>query len=389
MFFEKESKENKRIYEELLESIGRLSNLFSESESPYLDYRAAENIFCKAFKADNLSRADCSADAKKGKIGIGIKTFLNQNGKTFQKVAEFNKEAHLYKDKNVKDIVNMISFLRNERIQSTMRIYGVNEMIYHCIVREKNKIKVFETNMDEINISKIKKISSNKSSISFTDEVNEYRFNLSKSTLYKRFNTENILLEIDVDIIEDPYTVIKNLIKPKEIIYENEIVLENNSGKYSIRQENIVLPLYSIKKGEKYIPEKSGLNQWNAGGRARHCNEIYIPIPRCIHNNFPDFFPPRDTSFNLELPDGEVINAKVCQDNGKALMSNPNKKLGEWLLRQVLGLEEREILKYEKLEVLGIDSVRIYKKSDEFYSINFDSLDSYENFKEEYMKTTY
>jgi hypothetical protein len=36
--------------------------------------------------------------------------------------------------------------------------------------------------------------------------------------------------------------------------------------------------------------EKSGLNQWNAGGRTRNKREVCIPIPNAINNNFPNFF---------------------------------------------------------------------------------------------------
>ena len=85
-------------YIELLKVTGALSNLFAESENPFLYYRAMENIFCKAFNADNLSRGDVSADASKNSIGIGLKTFLHMNGKTFQKVAEFNRESYLLRD---------------------------------------------------------------------------------------------------------------------------------------------------------------------------------------------------------------------------------------------------------------------------------------------------
>ena len=33
---------------------------------------------------------------------------------------------------------------------------------------------------------------------------------------------------------------------------------------------------------------------------------------------------------NLEIPTGEVFRAKVCQDNSKALMTNPNKAMSDW-----------------------------------------------------------
>ena len=77
-------------YAKLLKSVGALSKLFSESPEPYISSRAAENIFCKAFAAENLSRSDASADASKDGVGFGIKTFLHKNGEPMEKVAEFN-----------------------------------------------------------------------------------------------------------------------------------------------------------------------------------------------------------------------------------------------------------------------------------------------------------
>ncbi|MDO8735127.1 MAG: restriction endonuclease, partial [Elusimicrobiota bacterium] len=63
------------IYFNYLRAICSLSKLFSDSEVPYLYYRVAENVFCKSFNADNLSRDDLAYDAKKDKIGVGLKTF--------------------------------------------------------------------------------------------------------------------------------------------------------------------------------------------------------------------------------------------------------------------------------------------------------------------------
>ena len=82
MFLERQSQNQIGYYERLLKAVGSLSNLFSESPEPYLASRATENLFCKAFEAQNLSRSDASADASKGKIGFGIKTFLEGNGRT-------------------------------------------------------------------------------------------------------------------------------------------------------------------------------------------------------------------------------------------------------------------------------------------------------------------
>ncbi len=64
-------------------------------------------------------------------------------------------------------------------------------------------------------------------------------------------------------------------------------------------------------------------------------------------------------------------------------MTNPNSALGEWLLRDVLGLKEKELLTYEKLEEVDIDSVEVVKfLDDNNYAINFKKLGTYENFKE-------
>lgn len=375
MFLELQEKDRQKIYAEMLKSIGALSRLFSESSTPYLAYRVVENIFCMAFQADNLSRSDCSADAAKNGIGFGIKTFLNGNGRTLQKVAEFNKDANLFKGKTPKEIVEIVSKLRNERIRATKRIHGLKDIIYHCVVRDEGKIMVFECPMDEIDIKSIKKVNvGTKNVISFEDGKNEYSFNLSKSTLYKRFITENVLLEVNVKIIDNPYEVIRQFI----LEFDNELKF----APIRKEKEHIFLPLFS-DRGGRHVPERSGLNQWNAKGRPRNPNEIYIPIPAWIHKKFPDFFPPRDQPFDLILPNGEILSAKVCQDGGKALMSNPNSALGKWLLRTVMNLKEGELLTYDRLEELGLDSVVIYKEDEKRYTIDFTEIGSYDIFCEE------
>lgn len=367
MFIEEQDSNSIEDYTDLLKTIGALSNLFSESDTPYLDYRVVENIFCKSFKAVNLARFDCSADAKKDDIGIGIKTFLHKTKN--QKIAEFNEFAKELKNKEPGEQVFLISKLRNERIEFTKRNYGISKMIYHLVTRDDSKFYILETDMDTINIEKIKIIKNTDSSLKFKDDKNEYSFNFSKSTLYKKFNLDNILVEIPVEIIEDPYEFLKYaMMKNTEII------------KRSKEKEipHVIIPLFSVSKGERFVAEKSGLNQWNAGGRKRNINEVYIPIKADFYRKNPNFLPSRNKAFNVRLPNGKVISMKVCQDNGKSLMSNPNKALGMWLLREVLKLKEGELLKYDRLKELGIDSVILYKYNDEEYSIDFVKKDNIE-----------
>ena len=188
-FFFKQDEESRKLYTDLLKMMGLLSNLFAESKNPFLYYRAMENIFCKAFHADNLSRSDVSADAGKNGIGIGLKTFLQNNGNTFQKIAEFNKESYLLRDLTGTDLVRMVSEMRNQRIESTMRICNLYDMMYHLVTRSNKYMAIYEEHMDLININNIKITQTNNTTIHFTDSLHDYSFSLSKSTLLKRFDT--------------------------------------------------------------------------------------------------------------------------------------------------------------------------------------------------------
>jgi hypothetical protein len=174
--------------------------------------------------------------------------------------------------------------------------------------------------------------------------------------------------------VEDPFDSLN------KIFSSGDVALEPPAER---TEDHIFLPLYATKSGgEKVVSEKSALNQWNASGRSRKLEEVYIPIPAWVHREYEGFFPPKDQTFNLKRPDGVVMSVKLCQQNSKALMSNPNTALGDWLLRKVLDLKEGELLTYEKLEEIGIDSVVVYKISEGNYEIEFAKLGSFEDFKQ-------
>lgn len=393
MLFNAQPKEKRELYKKMLMSAGSLSNLFSDNSAPYIVSRNVENAYCEAFDADNLGRSDCSADAALDGVGVGLKTFIHGNGKTLQKVAEFNKDSELYRNLLPKDLILKVATLRNERIDFTLRTYGLQSMIYHCVTRKPGRILIFESPMDKVDIPNIKNITlNNKNTITFEDGKNEYSFNITKSTLYKRFITDKPLAEIEVNILEKPYLALAKLVETPSTELVNQLkTLASPTPTHSIATlestyEYVILPLFSDRGNKRHVPEKSGLNQWNAGGRKRHPDEIYIPIPKWIHDDLPTFFPSRDDEFQLRLPDKSLLRAKVCQDNSKALMSNPNKNLGEWMLRKVLNLKEGDPLTYEYLQVLGIDSVIVYKHSEKHYSIDFREMGSYDLFQSENKK---
>jgi len=375
MFYENQPVEQKENYKRMLKIVGGLSKLFSESDKPYLYYRCHENVFCKYFEATNLSREDCSADAQKGNCGIGLKTWVDTDN---QKVAEFNKLKKTYMHLEPYEMVCKIAEYRNERIRVTKNLHGIKEMIYHIVKRVPNAMNIYEYAFEMIDISNIK-IEEKKSSttnIYFNDGKHEYHFNVSKSTLYMIFEDMILLDSFEVNILEDPYGYLEKLAQDniKEVSEINSVI--NQEEKY----EQLCLRLYTIDRTtkEKVVKERSGLNQWNANGRKRNVNEVYISYPSEDRQRSRGFFPPRDENFELILPDGKSIQAKVCQDDGKAIMSNPNSDLGEWLLRDVFELPEGKVVTYEMLKIYGIDSVIFTKINDKKYKIDFTDIGTYE-----------
>ncbi len=373
MFYLEEGVEERESYKAMLKTIGSLTRIFSESASPYLAYRAHENIFCQCFMAENLARFDCSVDAKKNKIGIGLKTWV---GRDDQKVAEFGRLRYTYSELEGLALARQIAIYRNERIRITKKLYGIEEMIYHVVKRVPGFMQILESAFDEIDIENISIIKNkgNGNNTYFTDGKNEYHFSISKNTLYMIFDKNMLLDTVEVDIMDNPFEYLMNLSEQVAInAFKNGAIVNG--------EEKLCLRLYSyVKGGVKHVYEKSGLNQWNASGRKRNSDEIYIPYPSEDRQRALEFFPPRDEVFTLRLPDGKEIQAKVCQQNGKAIMSNPNSVLGKWLLRDVFEIKEGTLVTYAMLEKYGIDSVVFTKKESKYYTIDFSELGTYEEF---------
>ncbi len=366
MFYKTQIKEQKDKYREYLQIIGSLSNLFSSSVIPYLYYRIAEKMFCKAFEAKDLSRGDVSFDAQKGSLGIGLKTFLRSNNKSIQKIAEFNRDRDLYNHLIDVDKIKKISELRNARIDFTNSLYNIDDSIYHCVVRDKGNFFIYEEKTNKIDINSITDVKQKKSSIFFNDGIYEYSFSLSKSTLMKRFNTSSFVDSFKVDILENPLEALFSLVQ-KDLGYMTS----------SRIKKTVYLPLYG---SNNKVYERSGLNQWNANGRVRHYDEVYIPIPQNFYKYQSDFFPQKDIIFTMKLPNGKSMDMKLCQENNKALMSNPNKELGKWILRDLFKLSDGELVTDNIFKLYGVDSVRIDKLSSLKYEINFAKIGSYESF---------
>lgn len=374
MFFSQQGIDNPSLatYLEYLKAISKLSGLFSDSAVPLINYRAVENMFCRGFGAENLSRSDTAFDAKYNQIGIGLKTFVALSNTKTEKVAEFNSLSRELSELKGIQLARELARKRNERIDLAKRVYNIDKALYHIVARRIDELLLFETDYDYIDINNIRTLDEkSKTSLKFTDGVNDYSYNFSKSTLFRQFTIPDNALSVSVEILKDPFEVLLEI---------GNLHRENAVPKLIRGIDYVVLPLYGKSREGKFVFEKSGLNQWNAGGRKRNPGELYIPIPKEIHKLFPNFFPLRDNIFALEAPTKECFSAKLCQDDSKALMTNPNKELSDWLLRKVLLLKEKEILTIEHLKAIGIDSVIVYKLEANRYKIDIMKWDSYENF---------
>ncbi|ACV27116.1 phospholipase D-like domain-containing protein [Kangiella koreensis] len=374
MFYNNQENELKEKYKNLLIALGSLSKLYSSSIKPYLHYRGHEGVFNYSFKAVDHSRSDISFDSSKNSIALGLKTFLHNNGSTFQKIAEFNTVDSQIRQfgSNHKKLIKYISEQRNKRLEQSLAITGCEHMLYHLLTRSDNEMHVSEVEMTPITLKKIKGVIKKNNIIHFRDNFYEYKFSLSKNTLFKKFDLSNQIVDsFEVRIIDNPYDVL------------NDLIQQDISTDESLNGEFIILPLYNARNEE--VSKGTGLNKWNAAGRKRHKDEVSISIPRWIHTTFPDFFsynPNNNQPFNLKLPNGLILPAKVCEQGGKALQSNPNRALGNWLLRDVLKVPAGKLVTLKMLREANIDSVMLTKvdKDSHQYEIDFLKCGSYQEF---------
>jgi hypothetical protein len=205
---------------------------------------------------------------------------------------------------------------------------------------------------------------------------------LKKFDLSEGYNSLPMQTPIDFDIW-------KMLLGPE---ITNEPYLDIPVGAPS-QDQFVVLPLFSTKSSDnKQLASKSGINQWNAGGRDRKFGEAYIPVPALVHKLSPEFFPGRDVTFTLLLPNGQQVLAKLCQEGSKALMSSPNDVLCNWLFASIDGsieVAERRLINhnaytYADLMTIGKDSVRVIRTPNGIteYRLELAPIGSFEEFVE-------
>ncbi len=400
-------------YSSLLRAVASMSRLYSDSDKAFIHSRFVEKLYVECAKARDLSRSDMSFDAILGiDKGVGVKTFVADNleiGKS-EKVAEFTKNASLgdFSGLSHYACAKKASELRNNRIISDANEYAIDiqKSIYHCLVRTSGGALVHEEPYQLVDIRNIKPTDKKGEEISnfpnakgghvyFTDGISKYRYDVAKNVLYKKFDLfkyKNSEL-IEVDVYEDIFAKILEWtglsLRNNEVV---DVISFGNGLTNDVEESDyVVLPLYATQnKNKREVQDKSGINQWNAGGRKRKFGESYIPIPKAIHKQCPNFFPPKDVKFNLILPNSKKILVKVCQAGNKALMSDPNTDLCEWVYTMIDGsvdvakrrFVDQKPYTYADLLRIGKDAVKISKVANEenTYKLTSMSLGSYEDF---------
>lgn len=402
-----------QVYQALLKAVASMSRLYSDNNKAFIHPRFVEKLYTHCSGAQDLSRRDMSFDALlRADIGVGVKTFITENPliSKSEKVAEFTRHASVGEFDNLDHYGKAIKSaeLRNSRVNSDANEYSIdiNKSIYHCLVRTNNGALIHEEPYQLINTSGIIPTDVRGNEIKefitdvgghtyFSDGKSNYCFNRSKNVLYKKFdlslfkNSEIIPLEIFDDILERVLNWTNFSVNQPNIQLPNNTFTEQNQI-LEPGMDYVVLPLYGTRYREKEVQPKSAINQWNAGGRERKFGESYILIPIVIHQRYPDFFPDRDVKFKVKLPNGNIISAKVCQENNKALMSDPNTALCDWLYN-IIDLTKEQTNKrfaegrpytYQDLKNVGKDSVKIIKVIDKEYQYELETADlgSFDNF---------
>lgn len=415
--------EQREDYIEYLRMYSALSAMFnqksSETGAPYLDSKFQETIYAKSFGSNAVDIGNTPHDILSQfgdkKVGIGIKTWLSSKP-SYQKVMQLKKykdDIGPYIGENTKEELALkIAEIKNSRLETDYRRLGLEENgnIYHYVTRDEGKLVLVETSYPKVDLNRLIPGELTTSSFTFYDGIKEYKYTFGDSQIWMKFDSDsndtNILTNIDVEILKDPFEFLKNSFST----YKNQggvFVSEKE-----IQRDYIYLPLYSYR--DKEVLQNSGLNTWNSKPKSLGSNiprpkgEAYIPIPKALWKKAPYWVDPKidmrdyvgyrqktglkSYPINLHMPDGQVFKAIFAQQGFKSLQTNPQNILGTWLL-DVLGINNPRRERYDKpsqnvvtmkmLQKIGIDSVKLWHEDPDNLKevwIDFAEYGSFERF---------
>lgn len=416
------TQDERESYIEYLKIYGALSGLFNQKASttgaPYLDSKFQETVYAKSFNSEGVDIGNTPHDIKStfgsDSVGIGIKTWLSSKP-SFQKVMQLKKYKTIidkFNDPGTSDqLAYKISEIKNERLMFDYKRLGLKQdgNVYHYVTRDMGLLTLNETSYPLVDINNLVPGNLTNKSFNFSDGQKEYKYTFGDSQIWMKFEETqkdtSILDKIPVSLIDDPFLFLKNA-------YNN---YTSNNGilvPRPVAPDYLYLPLYSYQKGT--VPESSGLNAWNGKPKTsgsttlRPKGEAYIPIPKAVWKKKPYWVDPNvdmrkyneykkatgksSYEINLHLPDGTVFPALFAQEGFKALQTDPQSRLGIWILN-VLGIANPQRVKYDQsainvvtmdlLELLGVDSVKLWHQDPNNLKevwIDFAEFDSFEEF---------
>lgn len=130
---------------------------------------------------------------------------------------------------------------------------------------------------------------------------------------------------------------------------------------------NITISLVSYKKGEEFVPFRSGLNWGQRPNRST--NQAYLRIPASIQKS--GFFPDIGNVFKVICDDGFELNLVRAQQNGKALHSKPSNSILGSYFRKRLGLDDGDLVTLTHLLKYGRTTVDFHKRDNSPYYLDF------------------
>lgn len=126
----------------------------------------------------------------------------------------------------------------------------------------------------------------------------------------------------------------------------------------------------SLLSNDGGVPEKSGLNWGHGGGRPRNPFECYIRFPVSVHEAAKFIFgsADRETVFTAKTHDGQTLrlllggNSRKGEREAKQIISSGRMAiLGEWLVRDCLGITAGRLVTKQDLELYGRTDVDFYR----------------------------
>jgi len=404
-------KEQREEYIQFLQVYGGLSNLFMQKHGntiPYLDSKFQETVFARVFRSQNADIGNTPHDIVSAfgdvRVGLGLKTWMNTKP-SFQKVMQLKalkNDIEAVKG-NPEELIHKISSIKNERLIQDYKRLGLKEdsNIYHYVTRDDGRFVIQESAYPLVELDKLKMNKIDGRSVNWTDGLKEYKYTFGDSQIWMKFSTDfpdtAVLEQFDVSIIDDPF----------DFLLTSFAQVSRKFPKANAEITEAYLPLYSYQSKE--VEEKSGLNAWNAAPKNKGSNtlrplgEIYIPVPIEFHRKNPNFFvedifrfikEKQSIEFTIVLPNGNELPGRLTGDNlknfqsGSKTLKKPDGKkygqsdLGDWLLVDVLGLKDRQLVTREWLMKKGTDTVRIWHEDgnrSRIY-IDFAQTDSFENY---------